>query len=163
MNAPTLPARFNGFDLDAWRSGNRRRRLFGLREEPMPPISGEMAMRLLQRAYDATHEPGGPSIAEYRREVDAIQAARDTKPRNPVVTALLARDGSDCWLCGDPLGDDITKEHRVPRSRGGSDDLSNLVLAHAACNRLLGNAPAHLKDAVKTSRGAAVDMRERKA
>lgn len=47
---------------------------------------------------------------------------------------LMDRDGSDCWFCGDEMGDDCTLEHLVPRSRGGGNTMANLVLAHAECN-----------------------------
>lgn len=56
--------------------------------------------------------------------------------------AVLATWGLRCWLCGDDLDDqgwDI--DHVVPRSRGGSDDLSNLRPAHARCNRSRGAGP----------------------
>lgn len=49
--------------------------------------------------------------------------------------ALLQRDGSDCWFCGRDLGDDITIEHLVPRSKGGVNHLDNYALAHAKCNQ----------------------------
>lgn len=39
----------------------------------------------------------------------------------------------------DPLSP--TVEHLVPRSRGGSDDLSNLRVAHHTCNVRKGNRP----------------------
>lgn len=47
---------------------------------------------------------------------------------------LLERDGPDCWFCGTKMGRDCTVEHLVPQSRGGGNDLANLVLAHSACN-----------------------------
>ena len=54
---------------------------------------------------------------------------------------LLDRDGHDCWLCGLPLGDDMTVEHLVSRCHGGPDHLSNVVLTHTACNTKLGVLP----------------------
>lgn len=54
---------------------------------------------------------------------------------------LIDRDGSDCWFCGRPLGEDITFEHLVPKSDGGFNKLANLALAHAACNKRAGNLP----------------------
>lgn len=47
---------------------------------------------------------------------------------------LIERDGSDCWFCGHPLGDDITIEHLVSRSKGGVNHLDNYALAHRQCN-----------------------------
>lgn len=46
-----------------------------------------------------------------------------------------------CWWCGGglDLGCNLdtlaTLEHLVPRNKGGSDDISNLRLAHHGCNK----------------------------
>lgn len=54
---------------------------------------------------------------------------------------LVERDGPHCHWCGvltvegiDPHTDARTEDHVVPRSKGGVNDLSNLVLACSACN-----------------------------
>lgn len=49
---------------------------------------------------------------------------------------VLARDGYVCHLCGLPGADSV--DHIIPRSRGGSDDESNLRAAHAVCNNRRG-------------------------
>jgi hypothetical protein len=59
--------------------------------------------------------------------------------RSHHVRTLVARDGDACFLCGRPLGDDITEEHLVPVTHGGPDHLANKVLAHAACNKRMGH------------------------
>lgn len=45
-----------------------------------------------------------------------------------------------CALCRNPITDlkEAELDHRVPLSKGGSDDPSNLQLAHRACNRTKG-------------------------
>lgn len=62
----------------------------------------------------------------------------------------MARDGTACAICGDPLdrhlrdplhGKYITFDHIIPRRDGGSDALTNLRLAHRRCNELRGNDP----------------------
>lgn len=58
---------------------------------------------------------------------------------------LLGRDGSNCFLCNTELGTDITVEHLIPLVSGGKNDLSNMVLCHEACNRLLGVKPVYQK------------------
>lgn len=55
--------------------------------------------------------------------------------------ALLARDGNECWFCGEPMGDDCTIEHLVPKSRGGANSLANYALAHKQCNADAANKP----------------------
>lgn len=48
--------------------------------------------------------------------------------------------GGICWLCGLPVPlKEATRDHKVPKSRGGSNGLFNLGLAHRACNQLRGN------------------------
>lgn len=62
----------------------------------------------------------------------------------------MARDGTNCTLCGEPLDrrlrDEnhplyITFDHITPRSHGGLDKLSNLRLAHQQCNNTRGCDP----------------------
>ncbi len=45
---------------------------------------------------------------------------------------VLATYGTRCHLCGTTGA--TTADHRVPRSKGGSDALANLRPAHASCN-----------------------------
>lgn len=52
---------------------------------------------------------------------------------------LAERDGPDCWFCGEQMGRDCTIEHLVPQSRGGGNDMANLVLAHESCNKTAAN------------------------
>lgn len=50
---------------------------------------------------------------------------------------LLLRDGPVCGICGehlDPIREAFEVDHIVPVSKGGTSDLSNLQLAHPACN-----------------------------
>lgn len=55
--------------------------------------------------------------------------------RRRTVRILAQRDGWECHYCGDVL--DLCSaqvEHWLPRSRGGNDRPSNLVLACRSCN-----------------------------
>ena len=69
--------------------------------------------------------------------------------RRNLLARLADRDGPDCGICGELV--DLTLksgsmgseygpsiDHVIPRSRGGSDDLSNLRLTHWVCNRKRG-------------------------
>ena len=58
------------------------------------------------------------------------------KRRQHIKQVLLARDGLTCCLCKRPMRlDEVTVEHRLARSLGGSVvDYANLGLAHAHCN-----------------------------
>ncbi len=64
------------------------------------------------------------------------------------VRMFLNQDGN-CSLCGEamslavlhPLSDDYpTLDHILPRSRGGTNAVSNIALAHRRCNERRGNA-----------------------
>ncbi len=69
------------------------------------------------------------------------------------VTALLQRDGGNCFFCGHDLAGDITVEHLVPIAHGGPNHVSNLFLAHAECNRNAGHmsAPEKVKIAINAA------------
>jgi len=71
-------------------------------------------------------------------------------PRWKLVRKLSARDGNLCSICCYPMKmnkhptkseDAPTIDHRVPRSRGGTNHFDNLQLAHLRCNRARGDAP----------------------
>jgi 5-methylcytosine-specific restriction endonuclease McrA len=65
------------------------------------------------------------------------------------VNRLIIRDGGDCFFCGDDLSDDITVEHLVAIAHGGPNHISNLFLAHAACNQRAGHLSAPEKIAMR--------------
>jgi len=51
-----------------------------------------------------------------------------------------------CFYCALRLrGDDQTWEHLVARAHGGSNRISNLRVAHGACNALVGTLPLAIK------------------
>lgn len=64
--------------------------------------------------------------------------------------ALFRRDRNLCLYCGNEYQDgDLTRDHVVPRSRGGRDTWDNVVAACKRCNhqkghRLLGNTAIEL-------------------
>jgi len=54
---------------------------------------------------------------------------------------LVFRDGPNCFLCSLEFKEetDITFDHWIPQSKGGTWDLENLRLAHKRCNALKGD------------------------
>jgi 5-methylcytosine-specific restriction endonuclease McrA len=70
------------------------------------------------------------------------------------VSALLKRDGGECFFCGVELGGDITVEHLVAIAHGGPNHISNLYLAHGACNREAGHRAAPVKVALAIEKRA---------
>ena len=62
---------------------------------------------------------------------------------------LAQRDGTDCKICGDAVDMNAVKpdlfrasvDHIVPRAVGGTDDPTNLQLAHLWCNQVKNRRP----------------------
>lgn len=72
------------------------------------------------------------------------------KIRKKIVTELfhrnkykIAHTGEyqvDCALCKTYLDiDEATIDHKIPKSKGGTNDIKNLQLAHQVCNKVKGN------------------------
>ena len=63
-----------------------------------------------------------------------------TQNRKNIIKQFLLSKGNKCFYCNRPMkttGNDMhsaTIEHIRPTSEGGTDDISNLALAHKACN-----------------------------
>jgi len=54
--------------------------------------------------------------------------------------ALFKRDGNMCLYCGKQLADsDLTRDHVVPVSRGGSNQWDNVVASCRRCNHFKGS------------------------
>lgn len=53
------------------------------------------------------------------------------------IRQVVARDGGECYLCHQAFNSksDITLDHLIPISKGGTDGLGNMRLAHNNCNR----------------------------
>lgn len=68
-------------------------------------------------------------------------ATTRVKQGGKVRKRLAQRDGSLCFFCLEELGRDITIEHLIPLTAGGTDRLGNKVLAHKACNQKAGSRP----------------------
>ncbi len=68
------------------------------------------------------------------------QLARQ-RTRPPLTNrALFERDNYQCLYCGNPFSyHQLTRDHIVPRSRGGRDSWENCVAACRRCNQFKGN------------------------
>lgn len=60
--------------------------------------------------------------------------------------SILNRDGNKCWICNEELGEIVPNhdlapsiDHIIPQSKGGSNEIENLKLAHRKCNSERGN------------------------
>lgn len=94
-----------------------------------------------QMYHDAA--PGNPNGGWVRPDGGPFR--KDAQPKATATMKrrqrLIDRDGGGCWFCGIALGDDITIEHLVPKSKGGRDGLANYALAHARCNLAAADLP----------------------
>lgn len=88
-----------------------------------------------------------PRRIEQARRLAALAVAH---LRGLLLDAVVARDGSCCAYCNvvtivDPPAAtrhlERTLDHIVPQSRGGTDDLPNLVCACRSCNARKGARP----------------------
>lgn len=60
---------------------------------------------------------------------------KTTNVENIDIREIIKRDGTICWLClKNCPPDNITLDHIVPLSRGGSHTYENIALAHRECN-----------------------------
>lgn len=81
-----------------------------------------------------------------RRKRADVRICRPCRRARASVSArgLAARDGATCGICGTEVDMALraphlmrpSADHIVPRARGGSDDPSNLQLAHLWCNQV---------------------------
>lgn len=94
---------------------------------------------------DAVSYAGPPEI---RLPHPRVQIDRDryrhilTKRNRPaILQQLIERDGSSCRYCGIHCEseDNLTIEHLIPKSRGGSNHLKNLAITCKACNNHKGS------------------------
>ena len=82
------------------------------------------------------------------------------KQRDKQIELLKLRDGLDCVYCTKTLKDtDITLEHFLPISMGGSNNLHNMGLACRPCNTNLGNLPVAVKLKITINRRKKLDKK----
>jgi len=71
------------------------------------------------------------------RLVSYVRVPRDVHRRKITRRAVFARDGWACQYCGSPSN--LTVDHVIPRSKGGSSNWENIVASCAPCNRRKGD------------------------
>jgi 5-methylcytosine-specific restriction endonuclease McrA len=72
------------------------------------------------------------------RLVTYVRIPRDTHRRKITRRAVFARDGWTCQYCGSRSN--LTVDHVVPKSKGGTSSWDNIVASCAPCNRRKGDA-----------------------
>jgi 5-methylcytosine-specific restriction endonuclease McrA len=96
---------------------------------------------------------GAERVAKHRNmkrlgNAEVTEVVTQVLPR-PIIRAVKERDGDTCVYCGRQAGDYTPPEtevdgrihidHVIPQSRGGTNDLENLVCACHACNLFKSN------------------------
>ena len=71
------------------------------------------------------------------RLVTFVKVPRDTHRRKITRRAVFARDGWTCQYCGSRAN--LTVDHVIPRSKGGTSTWDNIVASCAPCNRRKGD------------------------
>jgi 5-methylcytosine-specific restriction endonuclease McrA len=71
------------------------------------------------------------------RLVTYVRIPRDTHRRKITRRAVFARDEWTCQYCG--ARSNLTVDHVIPRSKGGSSTWDNIVASCAPCNRRKGD------------------------
>ena len=77
---------------------------------------------------------GEPTPPPPEPKVPPGRSRTETRKRR---TEVFERDGYKCVTCG--TSDHLTLDHRIPRSRGGTNELENLQTMCFPCNNRKGN------------------------
>ena len=72
------------------------------------------------------------------RLVSYVRVPRDAHRRKITRRAVFARDRWTCQYCGHERGN-LTVDHVIPRSKGGTQSWDNIVTCCAPCNRRKGD------------------------
>ena len=91
-----------------------------------------LAIKAMRAVEDIEFEPlGGASKSSvFDRLVRMLSARRYSG--DPYRNTILKRDGYKCRRCGSP--EQLSVDHIIPKSRGGTDDQRNLQTLCHSCN-----------------------------
>ena len=110
--------------------------------EPINVCTVRRAVVLLLKDKAEIVERGGWALHSERttisrpmviRLMSYVRIPHDTHRRKITRRAVFARDGWACQYCG--ARSNLTVDHVIPRSKGGSSDWENIVASCAPCNR----------------------------
>ena len=87
-------------------------------------VDGQLIQPQLWKAIHEDSRPLRRTDAEKRRDKFKLSSSRRLQ--------IYEKDGHKCHYCGNP--EHLTIDHRLPISRGGSDDDDNLVACCKSCN-----------------------------
>src|ERR1700742_4904296 len=119
--------------------------------EPINICGARRALVLVLKGVARTEEEQGTLLHSHRMNLQMPSVIRLLEYRRiPHQTRalsrknILLRDRNTCQYCGVLLSSsDLTLDHVIPRSRGGSSSWENLVACCHPCNRKKGNRLLH--------------------
>lgn len=84
----------------------------------------------------AIHDPLSftATVAPARRRIHKMRQRHGIEAQSADIQALLTSQRFRCWWCGALVSDDYHVDHRVPLSRGGTNDVGNLCITCPSCN-----------------------------
>ena len=91
----------------------------------------EEGQRALHSEHRSLARPAVIRLSNY------VRLPRETHRRKITRRAVFARDGWACQYCGSRS--QLTVDHVIPRSKGGSSEWDNIVASCAPCNRRKGD------------------------
>src|SRR6201984_1966603 len=94
----------------------------------------ELVERGLSELHSETSTLARPVVI---RLVSYVNVPRDAHRRKITRRAVFARDSWPCQYCGSRSN--LTVDHVIPRSKGGSSSWDNIVASCAPCNRRKGD------------------------
>src|SRR6202035_5383832 len=115
--------------------------------EPINVCTVRRAIVLLLKARAEVLEEGSVTLHSERaafarpfviRLTTYVRVPRDAHRRKITRRAVFARDDWTCQYCG--ARSNLTVDHVIPRSKGGSSSWENIVASCAPCNRRRANA-----------------------
>jgi 5-methylcytosine-specific restriction endonuclease McrA len=78
-------------------------------------------------------------LAEYLKSKKNVRVRETTRTKR-ITKRLLEANNYMCALCGEPTTlKDSNIDHKIPKSKGGSNRIENLQATHKACNFIKGN------------------------
>lgn len=87
----------------------------------------------MDRYRDHNLIPLSKSVYKKRKKLTSIKLSLRRK--------IYDRDNGMCYLCGMEIKffSQATVDHVIPKSKGGTNDKSNLKITHSSCNNFKGN------------------------
>lgn len=120
--------KFNFQRLDKWVFGNKKNGNYMLK----------FSWTKIQRhtLVSKKSSPDDPSLKEYWKKRNAKRNKSEAKELNRKREAIAHKQDYKCPVCGDSLfnKERIHLHHIIQRSKGGKDNINNLVMLHQQCH-----------------------------